>query len=276
MALPYTQHNSTRLDANWPTNPSPTFTDEHMNNGGFSLTGPFRFRLESEDIHLNSDLEIERNISLALDYSLTQSWNVGLYVPILPVRRFGVDSQPTMVDNFGPGSALHGVLGDGNDPSIGNISFHSYYNLPRKRPEWPELAFLSQVTLPTGDKNSLPGSQETNVLALLMASRSFGLLAPRVNLGFEWTRNESEQRSLLYGVGLGANMHPKLTLGLDVGGSLEFNGPGTEGRPLDLGLGATWKPFDAFSLDANVQLPIAKREGLSIGPTWLAQLKYLF
>jgi hypothetical protein len=247
-----------------------------MNNGGFSLTGLFRFRLESEDIRLNSDLEIERNISLALDYSLTQSWNVGLYVPILPVRRFGIYSQPTMVDNFGPGSALHGVLGDGNDPSIGNITLHSYYNLPRKRPEWPELAFLSQVTLPTGDKDSLPGSQEANVLALLMASRSFGLLAPRVNLGFEWTRNGSEQHNLLYGVGLSANMHPKLTVGLDVAGSLELNGPGTEGRTVDLALGATWNPFHAFSLDANVQLPISKREGLSIGPIWLTQLKYLF
>jgi hypothetical protein len=276
MALPYTQHDSTRLEANSPTNPPPTLTREHTNNGGFSLTGPFRFRLDSEDIHLNSDLEIERNISLALDYSLTQSWNVGLYVPILPVRRFGVYSQPTMVDNFAPRPVSHRVLGDGNDPSIGNIVFHSYYSLPHKRPEWPELEFSNQVTLPTGDKDSLPGSRETNVQALLMASRSFGLLAPRVNLGFEWTRHESEQHNLLYGVGLGANVHPKLTLGLDLAGSREFNGPGAEGRPLDLILGATWNPFHAFSLDTNILLPIAKRDGLSIGPIGLAQLKYLF
>jgi hypothetical protein len=272
--LPYTQRNFTRLEANWPTNLSPTFTHERINNGGFSLTGPFRFQLESEDIHLNSDLEIERNIFLALDYSLTQSWNVGLYVPILPVRRFGLYSQPTMVHNFGHRSASYRALVDGNDPSIGNIVFHSYYNLPQKRPEWPELAFMSQLTLPTGDRDSL--SRETSVLALLMASRSFGLLAPRVNLGFEWTRNGSEQNYLLYGVGLGANMHPKLTIGLDVAGSQEFNGHGTEGRTVDLTLGATWNPFHTFSLDANVQLPITKHEGLSIGPIWLTQLKYLF
>jgi double zinc ribbon protein/putative Ig domain-containing protein len=283
IALPYTPRNFTRLEANWPTNLSPTFTHDRINNGGFSLTGPLRFQLEAEGIRLNSDrlnsgLEIEQDISLALEYSLTHSWTVGLSVPLLPVHRVGAYSQPTMLHNFGPGSASPRALGDRNDPSIENIIFHSYYNLPQKWPEWPELAFFSQVTLPTADRDSLPGLQETNVQALLMASRSFGLLAPRVNLGFEWTRTgfEPEQNNLLYGVGLGANIHPKLTLGLDVVGSRAFNGDGAEGHTVDLTLGVTWNPFHAFSLDASVQLPITKREGLSLGPIGLAQLKYLF
>jgi hypothetical protein len=265
-----------RLESNWPTTLSTTLTRKLINDGGPSLSGPFRFRFESAGIQLNSDFEIENNAFLAATYDLSRTWNIGLYVPIFPVRSFGTRSQPNLVHNFGPWSASHRTPGDADDVSIGNVVFQTHYNFPPKRPGWPELGILSLVTLPTADRDSLPGFRETNFLTLLMASRSFGRLAPHVNLGFDWTRNGSEQHSLFYGVGLTANVQPNLTLALDVFGRRGPAEDGIEEHAVDLALGATWHLIPAFLLNANARLLMNHRDDLRPGIISTVGFEYKF
>ena len=244
---------------------------------------------------MDLDLEIVQDIfAFFATYGLTRTWDVGIVVPIVHSRVRAV-ALATIIDNspvtnahffdtppLAPGSDLPRSTGGGDETGIGDIILRTKYNFLRNHGAWPDLAILGQVKLPTGDEDDLLGTGETNFKALLIASRSFGpgtetrWLAPHLNLGYELTTGNSEMDNLRYVMGFDARVHPKLTIAVDSLGRWEPSGDGIGDHIVDLALGAKWNPFRSFLLNAGVQIPLNKSEGLRPNIAWTLGLEYTF
>lgn len=275
IALSYPQLDFTRFEGKRLNDIARTFTHQDANNSGaLSAMGPFQF--ESDGIRVNSDLEIEHDVFLAATYSLTRSWDVGMYVPILPIVRFGVDAQTTVMHNLGPGMDWLRSREGRDGISIGDIGLFTQYNFSRKQPWWPELAIVGQVTLPTGDRENFLTTGETNIGAFLVASRSFGRLTPHVSFGFDWTAKGAKLNNLAYIMGLEAKVHPSLTLTLNALNNWESNGHSLGNHTVDLALEGTWNALRTFFVNANVQFPMRTNENPLKGIIWTIGIEYVF
>jgi hypothetical protein len=258
--------------------------DDVNHNGKIDTTGPFSF--ESDVVRADLDLDISEDVfALFATYGLTRTWDVGVVVPIVHVHLRAdatasiVRNSPIsqFVHNFGPVSSPSHTSGGGDETGLGDVLLRTKYNLLRNPPGWwPELAVLGQVKLPTGDENELLGTGETNFLGLLVASRTFGPVTPHLNLGYEVTTGGSDQYNLRYLAGFDARVHPRLTVALDVIGRWEPQGDGVGDHIVDLALGAKWNPVGAFLVNANVQLPLNKSEGLRADVIWTIGVEYTF
>jgi hypothetical protein len=180
------------------------------------------------------------------------------------------------IHNFGPQSDSPRSTGGGDETGIGDIILRTKYNLLRDRPGLPDLAIVGDIKLPTGDEDELLGTGDTNLRALLVVSRTFGLLTPHVNFGYEWTTGGSEQNNVRYVAGLDARVLPSLTLAADVLGRWEPSGDGIGDSIVDLGLGARWNIFRTFLLNAGVQLPLNRNKGLRANVIWTVGVENTF
>ena len=261
-----------------------TFEHEDVNGNGIrDTTGPFSF--ESDDIRVDLDLKIQEDVfALFATYGLTRFWDVGIVFPIVHVH-MRADAQATivrnspfsqLVHNFGPQSDSPQSTTGGDDTGIGDIILRTKYNFLRNQPRWPDLAIVGDLKLPTGDPDDLLGTGDTNLRALLVASRNFGFLTPHVNFGFEWTTAGSEQNNVRYVAGVDARVHRSLTLAVDVLGRWEPNGDGIGDHTVDLAIGAKWNVFSTFLLNANVQLPLNRDEGLRANVIWTVGIENTF
>jgi hypothetical protein len=284
LGVTYTRLDFKRFEGQRLDNLSLTFEHEDTNgNGVRDTTGVFSF--ESDDIHVDLDLEIKEDVfALFATYGLTRFWDVGIVFPIVHVR-VRAEAQATvvrnssvseLVHNFGPHSDSPHSTAGGEETGIGDIILRTKYNFLRARPRWPDLAIVGEMKLPTGDDDNLLGTGDTNLRALLVASRSFGLLTPHANLGYEWTTEGSEQNNVRYVAGLDARVHRSLTVAADVLGRWEPSGDGVGDHIVDLALGAKWNVFRTFLLNANVQLPLNRGEGLRPNVIWTVGIENTF
>jgi len=280
----YTRLDFKRFEGQRLNDLSLIFEHEDLNGNGIrDTTGIFSF--ESDDIRVDLDLEIAEDVfALFATYGLTRFWDVGIVFPIVHVR-VRADAQATivryssispLVHNFGPQSDSPQSRAGGDETGIGDIILRTKYNFLRAQPRWPDLAIVGELKLPTGDDDNLLGTGDTNLRALLVASRSFGLLTPHVNLGFEWTTEGSEQNNVRYVAGLDARVHRSLTVAVDVLGRWEPSGDGVGDHMVDLALGAKWNVFRTFLLNANVQLPLNRGEGLRPNFIWTVGIENTF
>ena len=170
-------------------------------------------------------------------YGLTRYWDVGIVLPIVHLH-MRADAEATIVrnssvsqqvHNFGPQSDSPRSTGGGDETGIGDVILRTKYNFLRDRPGLPDLAIVGDIKLPTGDEDDLLGTGDTNFRALLVVSRTFGLLTPHVNFGYEWTTGGSEQNNVRYVAGFDARVLPSLTLSTDVIGRWEPSGDGIGG-----------------------------------------------
>jgi hypothetical protein len=135
--------------------------------------------------------------------------------------------------------------------------------------------------VPTGDQDNLLGTGETNVLALLVGSRSFGpgsdirWLTPHFNLGFEWSTS-SEESNFRYAAGFDVRLFPSVSLASDVLGRWRPQGNGIGDHIVDIALGAKWNPLGTFLVNAGVQLPLNRTQGLRANVIWMLGLEYTF
>jgi hypothetical protein len=246
LAFAYTRLDFKRFQGRRLSDLSLTFEHEDTNGNGIrDTTGTFSF--ESDDIHVDLDLTIREDVfALFATYGLTRNWDVGIVLPVVHLH-LRADAQATivrnspvsqLVHNFGPQSDSPRSTGGGDETGIGDIILRTKYNFLRDRPRWPDLAIVGEMKLPTGDEDDLLGTGDTNLRALLVASRTFAWLTPHVNLGFEWTTGGSEQNNVRYVAGVDARVHPRLTVAVDALGRWEPNGDGIGDHTIDLGLGA--------------------------------------
>ncbi|HSF32956.1 MAG TPA: transporter [Candidatus Tectomicrobia bacterium] len=284
VAFAYTHLDFKRFEGTQLSDLSLTLEHEDTNGNGIrDTTGIFSF--ESDDIHVDLDLKIREDVfAFFATYGLTRHWDVGVVVPIIHVHvRAAADATivrnspvSQLVHNFGPQSDAPRSTGGGDETGIGDIILRTKYNFLRERPIWPDLAIVGDIKLPSGNEDDLLGTGETNFRALLVASKTLGLLTPHLNVGYEITTGDSEQDNFRYVVGFDARLHPKVTGAIDVLGRWEPQGDGIGDNMVDLALGAKWNIFGTFLLNGIVQLPLNRNEGLRPNVIWTVGIENTF
>jgi hypothetical protein len=254
------------------------FRDDANGNGTRDLTGPFSF--ESDVIRARLRVDLSEDIfALIGTYGVTSRWDVGFVVPVVHVRLFarseaaifdqfgnpgGTTISGVPVHRFGPNSTSPIASGGGDETGLGDIIIRTKYNFVRDYHDVvPDLAFLVEVKLPTGDEDRLLGTGGTNLTGLLVASKTYGeLFSPHVNLGYEIDTRDSRQSALRYALGLDVRLTPAVTVVADLIGRFRPDGGETGEHITDLSLGAKWNPVKSLTLRANVQIPLDKNSGL--------------
>ncbi|MEE9519762.1 MAG: transporter [bacterium] len=299
VAFSYTRLDYKKFDGDDLDDLSLIFSHDDVNGDGV-LGPPLDFELD--EINVDVDIEITQDVfSIFATYGLTRTLDVGFVVPIvhIDVRAKALativrnSASSPFVHNFDPATGDSCIDFDparpdqckdesgGDATGIGDVLLRTKYNFLRNQEGWPDLAIFGQVKLPTGDKDDLLGTGETNFLALLVATKSFGLgsdirwLEPHLNFGYELS-TDSDQDNLRYIAGLDARVHPRLTTAIDVLGRWEPNGDPIGNNLVDFAFGVKWNPFRTLVLNGNVLLPVNKDEGLRTDVIWTVGVEYTF
>jgi hypothetical protein len=263
-----------------------TFAHEDINGDGVLGDGPGNvFDFERDEILVDLDLDIKQEIfSLFATYGITRNWDIGVIVPIVHVT-FRADAEATIVRNSAISSRVHNFGPDSDSPTsrtggeatgIGDVILRTKYNFLRSRPYWPDLAVLGQVKLATGDEDNLLGTGETDFLAMLVASKTFGPVNPHINAGYEVSTAGSQENKVRYVAGFDARLHPRLSAAVDVIGRWKPDGNGIDDSVADVAVSARWNIYRTLLLDAAVEVPINKNTGLRPDLIWTVGVDYTF
>ena len=231
--------------------------------------------------------------ALIATYGLTSEWDVGFVVPVTHIRliakaqagvfdQFGNPGGTKIGDlpihRFGPNSTQPDASGGGDETGLGDIILRTKYNFLRNYDgRIPDLAFLVEMKLPTGDEDRLLGTGGTNLTGLLVASKTYGRwFTPHINLGYEIDTKDTRQNTIRYALGFDARLLSELTFGADVIGRHKPDGSGTGDHIVDLSLGVKWNPIQSLILRANVQIPLDKNSGLRADFIPTVGIEYIF
>lgn len=302
LTFTYTRVNFTKLEGRDLNNLELVFLRDDANGNGFRDTsGPFSF--ESDIIRANLRVDLTEDIfAVIATYGLTSEWDIGIVVPVthirlraegplaifdqfgsrggtsvggIPVHRFGPDSTPPAVSGSVDGTV---VSGKGDATGLGDIILRTKYNFLRNYNDLvPDLAFLVEVKLPTGDEGQLLGTGGTNLTGLLVGSKTYGRwFTPHVNLGYEIDTNDTRQNAVRYALGFDARLSSELTVASAVIGRFKPDGGEAGDHITDLSLGVKWNPAKSLILRANVQIPLDKNSGLRADFIPTVGVEYLF
>ncbi len=127
-----------------------------------------------------------------------------------------------------------------------------------KRSQHLGLALGVDVKLPTGDEMNLLGTGSMAVQPYAVWSASYGAFSPHVNAGYRWNGasvvgggpGSDQARDLpdvvVYSAGGALEVHPRLTLAMDVLGRIVLDAPRLE-RTVFVGLDAARTSFSDIS-----------------------------
>lgn len=261
-------------------------------NGVRDTSGPFSF--ESDVIRARLSVDLTEDIfALIATYGLTSEWDVGFVVPVTHIRliakahaaifdQFGNPGGTKIGDipihRFGPNSSQPDASGGGEETGLGDIILRTKYNFLRHYDDLiPDMAFLVELKLPTGDEERLLGTGGTNVTGLLVASRTYARwFTPHVNLGYEIDTKDTRQNAIRYALGFDARLSSELTVAGAVIGRAKPDGSGTGDHITDLSLGVKWNPVKSLILRTNVQIPLDKNSGLRADFIPTVGIEYIF
>ncbi len=293
VSLTYTRLNFTKLQGKDLDDLELVFLRDDVNGNGIRDTsGQFSFESDIIRAKLNVDLN-EDVIALIATYGITSAWDVGLVVPFIHIRlkaktsatiydQFGNPGGTRIGDlpihRFGPNSTLPKASGGGEETGIGDVILRTKYNFVRNYGGFiPDLAFLFEVKLPTGDEGRLLGTGETNLTGLLIASKTYGRwFTPHVNVGYEIDTKDLEQNALRYALGFDARLLSTLSFDADVIGRFRPAGDEIGDHINDLSLGLKWNPLNSLIVRTNFQIPLDKNSGLRADFIPTVGVEYLF
>lgn len=301
VTLAYTRLNFTKLQGQDLDDLDLVFRRGDINGNGIRDTsGPFSFESDIIRARLKVDLN-EDIVAFIATYGITSVWDVGLVVPLIHIR-LKAKASAAVFDQFGnPGGTRIGDLpihrfgphsncrspvdpdscnarGGGEETGVGDIILRTKYNFVRNAVGLtPDLAFLLEVKLPTGDEGRLLGTGGTNLGGLFIASKTYGRwFTPHANVGYEINTKDLEQNSIRYALGFDARLLSKLSFDADVIGRFKPAGDKTGDHIHDLSLGVKWNPLSAWIVRANVQIPLDKNSGLRADFIPTVGVEYLF
>lgn len=266
--------------------------DDANGNGIRDTSGPFSFESDIIRARLNVDLR-EDIFAFIATYGVTSVWDVGLVVPFTHVRLVAKASAAILdqfgnpggtrignlpIHRFGPNSTPPDASGGGEETGLGDIILRTKYNFLRNYGgPIPDLAFLAEVKLPTGDEGRLLGTDGTNLAGLLIASKTFERwFTPHVNIGYEINTKDLEQNTIRYALGFDARLLSELSFDADVLGRFKPAGSRIGEHINDLSLGLKWNPLNSLIFRANVQIPLDKNSGLRANFIPTVGVEYLF
>src|SRR3972149_1593734 len=305
LTFSYTRVNFTKLQGQDLNGLELVFLRGDANGNGIQDTsGPFSF--ESDVIRARLSVDLTEDIfALVATYGLTAEWDVGFVVPVTHVRLIAT-AQAAIFDQFGnPGgtkigdipihlfgpnsncnppviprssTAICSASGGGDETGLGDIILRTKYHFLRHYNDLiPDMAFLVELKLPTGNEKRLLGTGGTNVTGLLVASRTYGRwFTPNVNLGYEIDTKDTRESAIRYALGFDARLLPELTVAAGIIGRAKPNGTGTGDHIVDLSLGVKWNPIKSLILRTNFQIPLDKNSGLRADFIPTVGIEYLF
>lgn len=301
----YTRLNFTKLQGEDLDHLELVFRRGDVNGNGIRDTnGPFSFESDIIRARLKVDLH-EDIIAFIATYGVTPVWDIGLVVPIihvrlkakasaavfdqfgnpggtrigdLPIHKFGPESKCDPRVDLPSSTATCNAAGGGEETGVGDIILRTKYNFVRNAGGFtPDLAFLFEVKLPTGDEGRLLGTGGTNLSGLFIASKTYGRwFTPHVNVGYEMNTKDLEQNSIRYALGFDARLLSKLSFDADIIGRFKPAGNETGDHINDLSLGVKWNPLSAWIVRANIQIPLDKNSGLRADVIPTVGVEYLF
>jgi hypothetical protein len=293
LTFTYTRVNFTKLQGKDLKELELVFLRGDANGNGIRDTsGPFSF--ESDVIRARLSVDLTEDIfALIATYGLTAEWDVGFVVPVTHIRliakahaaifdQFGNPGGTNVGDipihRFGPNSSQPDASVGGDETGLGDIVLRTKYHFLRHYDDLiPDMAFLVELKLPTGDEERLLGTGGTNVTGLLVASRTYARwFTPHVNLGYEIDTKDTRQNAVRYALGFDARLLPELTLAAGIIGRAKPDGSGTGDHIVDLSLGVKWNPIKSLILRTNVQIPLDKNSGLRADFIPTVGIEYIF
>jgi hypothetical protein len=293
LTFTYTRVNFTKLQGKDLKDLELVFLRGDANGNGIRDTsGPFSF--ESDVIRARLSVDLTEDIfALIATYGLTSEWDVGFVVPVTHIRLIakahaaifdqfgnpgGTKFGDIPINRFGPNSSQPDASGGGDETGLGDIILRTKYNFLRHYDDLiPDMAFLVELKLPTGDEERLLGTGGTNVTGLLVASRTYARwFTPHVNLGYEIDTKDTRQNAVRYALGFDARLLPELTLAAGLIGRAKPDGSGTGDHIVDLSLGVKWNPVKSLILRTNVQIPLDKNSGLRADFIPTVGIEYIF
>ena len=293
LTFTYTRVNFTKLQGKDLKDLELVFLRGDANGNGIRDTsGPFSF--ESDVIRTRLSVDLTEDIfALIATYGLTAEWDVGFVVPMTHIRliakahaaifdQFGNPGGTKIGDipihRFGPNSSQPDASGGGDETGLGDIVLRTKYNFLRHYDDLiPDMAFLVELKLPTGDEERLLGTGGTNLTGLLVASRTYARwFTPHVNLGYEIDTKDTRQNAIRYALGFDARLLPELTLAAGLIGRAKPDGSGTGDHIVDLSLGVKWNPIKSLIFRTNVQIPLDKNSGLRADFIPTVGIEYIF
>ena len=292
VAVTYTRVNFTTLQGKDLNNLDLIFRRNDVNEGCDPSNSLLLARCDIIRARLKVDLN-QDIVAFIATYGFTSAWDVGLVVPFTHVRlrakasaaiydQFGNPDGTKIgaieIHRFGQNSTPSDASGGGEETGLGDIILRTKYNFLRNLGgSTPDLAFLFEVKLPTGDEKRLLGTGETNLAGLLIASKTYGRwFTPHVNVGYEINTGDLEQNTIRYAIGFDARLLSELSFGADVIGRLKPDRSGIGDHINDLSLGVKWNPLNSLIFRANVQIPLDKNSGLRADFIPTVGAEYLF
>jgi hypothetical protein len=249
-----------------------------------------------EQLRIDLDVKVITNfVGFFGTYGLTDNWDVNILVPLIH-NQIKAKSKATVVDAngvpcFPVGSApcsgayvIDGASGPlSGDPSkdsssgdktgIGDILLRTKYNFLKNHQILPDLGVRGGISFPTGNEKNFMGLGEYKFEGLAVASKYYtspiGIIGPHVNTGIVLVNNESGQNLFTYVTGFDLAPIPVFAFSLDLLGRHELNDKDNIGKDIvDLAPGLKWAPYPNTLVQAAVQLPLNKNEGLRPDAVW--------
>jgi hypothetical protein len=292
MTFTYTRVNFTKLQGKDLNDLELVFRRNDVNEGCDPSNPLLLARCDIIKANLNVELT-EDIFALIATYGLTSEWDVGFIIPVTHIRLIakshaaifdqfgnpgGTKNGDILIHRFGPNSSQPDASGGGDETGLGDIIFRTKYNFLRHYDDLiPDMAFLVELKLPTGDEERLLGTGGTNITSLLVASRTYARwFTPHVNLGYEIDTKDTRESAIRYALGFDARLLPELTLAAGIIGRAKPDGTGTGDHIVDLSLGVKWNPIKSLILRTNVQIPLDKNSGLRADFIPTVGIEYIF
>jgi len=254
-----------------------------------------------EQLQIDLDVKVITNfVGFFGTYGLTDNWDVNLLVPLIN-NKIKAKAKATMLDANGVPCTqggncsgiyvINGTAPGTGDPSkdsssgdktgIGDVLLRTKYNFLKNHETLPDLGVRGGISFPTGNEDNFMGVGEFRFEGLAVASKYYsspiGMIGPHVNTGFVLVNNKSELNLFTYVAGFDLAPIPVLAFSLDLLGRHEFDDKDNSGKDIvDLAPGLKWAPYPNTLLQAAVQLPLNKNEGLRPDAVWTLGLGATF
>lgn len=246
-----------------------------------------------ELLQINLDVKVITNfVGFFGTYGITDNWDVNLLVPLIN-NKIKAKAKATMLDANGVPCTqggncsgiyvINGTAPGTGDPSkdsssadktgIGDVLLRTKYNFLKNHEILPDLGVRGGVSFPTGNEDNFMGVGEFRFEGLAVASKYYsspiGVIGPHVNTGFVLVNNKSELNLFTYVAGFDLAPIPVFAFSLDLLGRHELDDKDNSGKDIvDLAPGLKWAPLPNTLVQAAVQLPLNKNEGLRPDAVW--------
>lgn len=213
-------------------------------------------------------------LATSLIYGLTDRVDVGVVIPYIR-NDLNVFTHASVIVSPGSFATTHQFdlaiqtpdqMASGHAIGIGDVILRGKFQVHRKLPF--DFGFLTDVTLPSGQKENFLGTGDLRVKETFIVSKSGPRFAPHFNLGYEWNTKTVKLNAFDWRAGSELVVSPRLTIAGDLLGTIQpsaasqFQVRALEGQSLtgrsqiDGSLGGKWQVNPRTLLTFNLLAPL--------------------